>query len=220
LNIQKRAIIFANGVLKIPKKIQNTIADDNLIITADGGTRHCIALGITPHVVIGDFDSLSNEDIQKLEKSGTQLVRYPSIKDETDLELALQYALSREVEEMIIYGGLGDRMDMSIANLLLMTLHEYKNVRIRFLDGNQEITLVRGGSKFNINGQPDDTVSLIPIGGSASGVTTKGLEYPLENGNLDSGSPRGVSNVMLTDQASVSVEYGMLLCIFIRNTPL
>jgi thiamine pyrophosphokinase len=212
-----RVIIFANGELSDSQAARAVIQATDTIIAADGGARHCQALDLRPHVIIGDFDSLSPADLETLEATGTRLIRYPARKDQTDLELALDFALAEGVEDILILGALGGRWDQTLANLLLLALPALASARIRLLDGSQEIGLLRGSGELTLTGNVSDTVSLIPIGGDARGITTSGLEYPLHGETLIFGSTRGVSNVMMAGQATISLTEGLLVCILIRQ---
>ena len=212
-----RAVIFANGTLNDPHQTLAAIQPGDTLIAADGGARHCRRLGLTPGMVIGDFDSLSEDELAQLEEAGTQVVRYPARKDFTDLELALQHAVWLGADEILVFGALGARWDQTLANLLLPAAPGLEHVRIRLLDGPQEIALLREGEALTINGQAGDTVSLVPLGGHAQGITTTGLEYPLADGTLYFGATRGISNVMLGEQATVRLEDGLLLCTIIHK---
>ncbi|MBU1660849.1 MAG: thiamine diphosphokinase, partial [Chloroflexi bacterium] len=209
-----RTLIFANGVLDhLPIEIQ----PDDFIIAADGGARHCLALGLIPAMVVGDFDSLTADELTSLEAAGAELIRHPARKDETDLELALLQAIELGASEVVILGALGARWDMTLANLLLLAHPNLRHPHIRVLAGHQEITLLRAGETVELRGQPGDTVSLIPLRGDARGITTEGLEYPLDRGGLKFGATRGISNVLLRQRASVTLEDGLLLCVVIHR---
>jgi thiamine pyrophosphokinase len=212
-----RAVIFANGILNDPHQVLAALQEGDILIAADGGARHCRALGLTPAVVIGDFDSLSADELAQLEMDGAQVVRYPARKDFTDLELALQHSVSLGADEILVFGALGARWDQTLANLLLPAAPGLERVCIRLLDGPQEIALLRAGEVHALSGQAGDIVSLVPLGGHAQGITTTGLEYPLTDGTLYFGATRGISNVMLGQQATVRLEDGMLLCTIIHK---
>jgi len=211
-----RALIIANGPLTQEPKLSS----DDLLIAADGGARHCLELGLSPQVVIGDMDSLTAEELGTLESGGSQIIRHPAHKDFTDLELALSYAVERGADPILVYGALGARWDQTLANLLLPAAVEFTAARIRLIDGAQEIQLLRGGESLEITGSPGDTVSLVPVAGDASGITTEGLEYRLLDGNLVFGSTRGISNVLIAGRATVSLREGLLVCILIRMNEL
>jgi thiamine pyrophosphokinase len=210
----KRAFIFANGKVDEPPAILNSIKPDDLIIAADGGTHHCQALQITPHIIIGDFDSIPDEIVSAYEQASVKTIQYSRQKDETDLELAIQLALKQNADEVYIIGALGARWDMTLANILLMAYPGFATLRIHLLDGRQVFLLLRGKEQVRITSQAGELISLIPLAGDAHGVTTHGLEYPLKDESLIFGSPRGMSNVFLRDQAQIELKDGLLLCIY------
>lgn len=208
-----RTIIIANGKLDcVPEILQ-----DDYLIAADGGAHHCLELGLAPQIVIGDMDSLSEQDIQRLKSAGSQFVIYPSRKDNTDLELAISYAQRQGSNEIWIYAALGYRWDQTLANLLILAAQKFSGLCIKLIDGNQEIQLIRAGRQLKLNGVPGDTVSLIPISGDCLGITTQGLEYPLQDGNLAFGYTRGVSNKMTSEKATISLQKGLLICVLIHK---
>ena len=204
-----RTIIFANGTLANPPKFY----PEDTYIAADGGATHCLALNLKPDVVIGDMDSLNKEDYQKLKSMGSKFINHPSQKDFTDLELALAYARDQGTDDILILAALGARWDQTLANLLLPGNKEFANMRVRLIDGTQEIEMLHPGKTFELNGHPGDILSLIPIAGDAHGITTYGLEYPLNSESLLFGSTRGISNVILECPVTMSFQQGLLMCI-------
>jgi thiamine pyrophosphokinase len=211
-----RAIIFANGKLGDPQSTRKLLQPDTLVVAADGGTRHALAAGVTPDVVIGDLDSLAPDDRAHLEAAGMSIIPFSPRKDETDLELALLHATRAGATEIVVLAALGGRLDQTIANVLLLALPELAGIDARIVAGAQEAFIIQG--EATIAGQPGDTVSLIPLGGDAEGVTTEGLEWPLKEDDLRFGPARGVSNVLTEEQARVHVERGMLLCVVIHES--
>jgi thiamine pyrophosphokinase len=211
-----KAVVFANGVLSDPQKSLSFISPGDILIAADGGAHHCLSLGLTPDAVIGDFDSLEQGQLSELEARGTKIIRHPSRKDYTDLELALLHARDMGVSQILVMAALGKRWDQTLANLLLPASESFVNVDIRLLDGPQEILLVRAGQKIKIQGQPGDTLSLIPLYGDAHGITTQGLEYPLMEGTLHFGSTRGISNMLTENMAEISLREGLLVGVLIH----
>jgi thiamine pyrophosphokinase len=114
-----------------------------------------------------------------------------------------------------VFGALGARWDMSIANILLLTLPEFSGVK--FIEGNQEITLLRGSDKQIFHGKKGDTLSLTALDNEVKGITLSGLEYPLKDGILRLGSTRGISNVFIENSATVFLKHGLLLCVHMRK---
>lgn len=212
-----RAAIFANGSFPYPDLDRTKLVEDDWIIAADGGAQHCLALGITPDVLIGDFDSLNPQQRNTLEQAGAKVIPHPAQKDETDLELAMRYAIDAGAAEILIFGGMGERWDQSLANLLLPALPVMNKARVWLTSGPQTATIIQAGETRALRGRPGDTVSLIPLAGDALGVSTEGLEYPLRDESLIFGSTRGVSNVFLREDATVLLREGLLACIVIHN---
>ena len=213
----QRAIIFANGEITPPYPSRADFQPDDWFIAADGGAIHFARLGITPHTLVGDFDSLTSVEVDRMAHQGVQIIRHPAHKDETDLELALLHAVKRDVRQIIVYGALGARWDMTIANLMLLAHPALQHTQLSLIDGNQQISLLRGGQTLQLQSKRGDTVSFIPLSPEARGITTSGLEYPLHNGILTQGSPRGVSNVVIDEPCQVVMEEGMLVVVHIRQ---
>ncbi len=210
---QTRTIIFANGVLTDPAAARAAIRPGDRLLAADGGLHHLRRLGLAPDVLIGDLDSVEPSEVEDLRRAGGRVERFPVRKDKTDLELAVRLARAEGAGDILIFGALGGRWDQTLANLLLLAHEDFRSVRIRLVDGAQQIYLIQATAA--IEGRPGDTVSLISLQGDARGVTTDGLEYPLRDGQLPFGSTLGISNVLLGEQASVSVQDGLVVCIVI-----
>ncbi len=207
-------IILANGQLSEPDVIRRHLADLDTgpVIAADGGSVHAEALGLALDAVIGDMDSIPGSLREKLEAQGTTFNQSPSHKDETDLELALLYAIDQGAQSIVILGALGGRLDMSIANIMLLTHPRLITVHIELWVGNQTVWLIRPPGQ-ELTGEPGDTLSLIPLGGDAQGVSTHRLAYPLVDETLVFGPARGVSNVFEGHTARVDLRKGLLLAV-------
>jgi thiamine pyrophosphokinase len=210
-----RAIIFANGDAPDRKTIERWITATDRIIAADGGTRHAMSVGITPHVVIGDLDSLVEADRAELEHAGVPFIVYPTHKDHTDLELAIQYALEEGATEIVLFSALGGRWDQSLANLMLLSLRELAQVRTRIIDRTVSIEAIR--DRATITGGVGDTLSLIALQGDAHGVTIEGCEYPLNDATLPFGTTLGISNVLIQTNVKITVKQGEILAIHTRR---
>jgi thiamine pyrophosphokinase len=212
---EKRAMIFANGLIPDLEAARDLLQPDDLLIAADGGARHATALGCTPRVVIGDLDSLSPVEVEQLAQAGARILQYPVDKNETDLELAILYACEQGCSRLRILGALGGRLDQTLANLFLLALPNLDSLDARLDDGTEEGFLIRGSAA--IAGRPGDIVSLLPLGGAAHGVTTHGLRYPLLGETLFPERSRGVSNEMIETEAGVRLDRGILICIHTRK---
>jgi thiamine pyrophosphokinase len=189
------------------------VEEGDWIVGADGGAAQALAWGLIPQLVIGDMDSLTNQDRVALTSQGCEFVVHPRAKDETDLELALTYVGRQGVREIVILGALGGRLDHTLANVLLLTLPQLDGTSVRIVNDGEEALLVRSGETATFEGEIGDLVSLLPLGGDVHGVTTSGLAWALQGDTLRFGFSRGVSNEMMASVARVEVERGYLLVV-------
>ncbi len=211
---QTRALVFANGDLHDGPAVQQALQQGAgaLVIAADGGARLALACGLTPHLVVGDMDSLSEEELADLRARGVAIQRVAAEKDETDLELALLAAAERGATWVRVLGAAGGRLDQTLANVLLLTLDALAGRDVRLVAGRQTLWLI-GPGDHALDGAPDDTISLIPLGGDARGVRTEGLRYPLRGETLRFGPARGVSNIIAEAGARVALDEGTLVVV-------
>ena len=207
-----KALILVNGELYEPDVLRSRIRAEifDLVLGADAGARYADILNVTLDTIIGDMDSLS--DLEEQGIGNTEFVSYPAEKDETDLELALLYAEEHGADQIVIVGAMGGRMDMTIANILLITRTNLSSCRIEVWQGEQTGWTIKPPGE-DISGHPGDTVSLIALGGAASGITTKGLKYSLKDEDLTFGSARGISNLLEVPSAHVKLSEGFLLAV-------
>jgi thiamine pyrophosphokinase len=210
-----RALIFVNGDIPDLEALRDFLLPDDIVFAADGGLRHLNALGILPQWLIGDQDSVSEGDVQHLMTSGVKISRFPAEKDETDLELALSAVLDAGYDCIRIVAGLGGRLDQTLANISLLGDERLVDLDVRLDDGTEEVLLIH--KDVHIIGQPGDVVSLIPWQGPVKGVVTQQLQYPLNDETLYPAKTRGISNIMVTKTANISIKQGLLLCVHSRR---
>jgi thiamine pyrophosphokinase len=210
-----RAVIFANGELEQPERLRALLRPDDYFISADGGLRHLRALDLRPQLLIGDLDSVSQPDVEWLAGGATEIRKFPAEKDFTDLELALRAAREHGAERILLAAALGGRLDQTLANIALLRLPELSGMDVSLDDGLTEVRLIT--ANLTISGHTGDIISLIPMGSVVKGVRTHALQYPLNAETLSPGETRGISNVMLSDQAAVEIESGELLCVHLRQ---
>lgn len=209
--MQDRAVLFINGEVTDYGFLAGLLHEDDFLVAVDGGLRHLQVINRQPHLLIGDLDSVNPDQLQVLSGEGVEIQRFPMEKDETDLELALLETARRGYKTILLVGALGGRLDQMLANLYLLMLPELHGLKVRIIDRGQEIFLIRHNAQ--ITGQAGDLVSLLPLRGSAEGISTTGLEYPLSNETLLQEHSRGVSNRMVEPHALITLTKGSLLCI-------
>ena len=200
-----RIIIFANGSLPNLEKARALLRPDDFILCADGGARHALALGLTPNLIIGDMDSLPST----LNLQPETFIRFPTDKNETDLELAINHALTLNPDQILILAALGGRMDQTLANIALLSNLQLATCNIILTDGVEEIFFCRDHAQ--VIGRSGDIVSLIPWQGEVTGVFTENLKWHLDHETLYPDKTRGISNEMTADIATVSIKSGLLL---------
>ena len=198
-----RCVIFcAGGFEKLARPIQK----DDYILAADGGLAHLQKLGIEPNGILGDFDSLGYVP------QNSQV--FPVEKDDTDSMLAVRKGLELGYKEFILYGALdGPRLDHTIANLQTLLFLESQGAKGTLVGLRYLITTVKNGV-LKLPLAQEGIVSVFCLGEKARGVTIRGLKYGLENGQLDSSFPLGVSNHFVGKESSVAVEEGTLIVMY------
>jgi thiamine pyrophosphokinase len=208
-----RAVVFVNGVVADYGSLARRLRPDDYLIGADGGTRHLLALGLTPHAVVGDLDSLDANTVAALERMEVEIDRFPVAKDQTDLELAIERGLAAGAGEILLLGALGGRLDQTLANLLILAQRLWP-VPLRLAEGDEVAQVLRGGEQIVLEAPVGSTVSAIPLSPLVKGITYTGLEYPLQDATLALGSTRGVSNVMAATPATLTIREGVLLVVY------
>jgi thiamine pyrophosphokinase len=205
------AVVITGGD-PVPNVALSGLLPVDFVVAADSGLDHALRLELTPDLVVGDFDSVSESAMSRFQGP---VERHPVAKDATDLELALRKAVERRPDRIVVLGGHGGRLDHFLANaLVLITVPD--SIAVEWRAGPAIIHVVRHA--VDLKGRIGDMVSLVPVGGDAVGVRTEGLRWPLADATLASGSTLGVSNTFAATQARVEVSEGTLLVIIPGGT--
>ena len=204
-----KCIIFCAG--EFHGLIEPICAED-YIIAADGGLHHTEHLSITPHLILGDFDSLDH--------TPENAVVFPVEKDDTDAMLAVKAGLEKGYRQFVFYGALeGPRLDHTMANLQTLS-YLNKHGATGFLVGKTQIATAILSSALTFPATAKGIISLFATDGDAQGVSITGLKYPLENATLTPNFPLGVSNHFTDAKAEISVKNGTLLILYSRENGL
>ncbi|MEK4249941.1 thiamine diphosphokinase [Paenibacillus sp. FSL W7-1287] len=188
------------------------IKEANYVIGADRGAQFLIEHGIVPNISLGDFDSVSSEQVTTIQRNSKQFIGFDAIdKDYTDSQLAYMHALEQKPNKIIFVGALGSRYDHSLASIQLLELSLKYNIPSMIIDQHNTIQLMNDTLNVSRNGYR--YVSLIPYSEEVTGITLHGFKYPLTDATLTKGHSIGISNELLTDQATVSIKSGKLLVI-------
>ncbi|MCK9408401.1 MAG: thiamine diphosphokinase [Bacteriovoracaceae bacterium] len=206
---QKHALVICNGEMPSLKLIAPLLKTKPFIICADGGANKARPFGITPHVIIGDLDSITQKTRHYF--SSVPIVHNPN-QYNTDLEKALDHLLENGITSATVIGATGDRPDHTISNFSIL-LKYHRKLTLRFFDERCTVEVVRKSIRFRtVLGQQ---ISLVPMGKS-SGITTSGLKYPLKKESLELGVREGLSNEATGSSVSVNVLRGALLLFIIH----
>jgi len=187
------------------------------IICVDGATSFARELGIVPDWVVGDLDSIDDDDQKYMEEQGAKFSIYPSQKDPTDTQISLQLAEQLGASKITIWGGTGSRLDHTLSNLYSAANLVKKGKTVQFDSPILSIYLVKDVLK--LSGEIGKTVSVLALGDGASGVSLKGFQYPLDNAEIDSMWQYGISNVIISSPQVVSVASGILAVFYFRELP-
>ena len=204
-------LIMASGEYGAPDWYRGRVRLFDRVIAANGGAARALWLGVVPTWVVGDMDSLSQADREKLDGAGAVFYTYPPEKDDTDTQLALGLAQKEGADEIVVWGGAGDRIDHTLSNLFSAAGFVEQGIAIRF--EHPRVTVYLVCDRLVVPGRVGDTVSLIALGNGAAGVSLDGFRYPLREAVLDYRRPYTVSNVIVEPDPSVRVTSGVLAVI-------
>jgi thiamine pyrophosphokinase len=212
-----RIVVVASGAMASGDEAWLEGAD--AVIAADGGAAALDRLGRRPDRLVGDLDSAPSELVERLEAAGTRIDRHPIDKDASDTELAVRAAIDDGADRVDLLGAAGgERLDHELANLLLLADPAFAGFELRAIVGSTTVRAVRGGERLALGGGVGGLVTLLPIAGDADGVTTTGLRWPLETSTLHMGRSRGLSNVVVGPDPSVTLIDGVLLVVETAST--
>lgn len=206
-----RVVLLAGGAPEPPAFVRSVARAEDLIIAADAGARMAVGAGLVPHLVVGDFDSLTPEEVADLsERTSTR--RHPRAKDASDLELALDCALEASPSSIVVLGALGGRLDHTLVNIGLLHRAQAAGVPARILGVGRGVLLISARAEMHL---PLGTVlSLLPLTPRVDGVVLRGLRYRLDGGTLCWGTSRGLSNEVVEAPVWVEVGDGTLLALW------
>lgn len=177
------------------------------IIAADGGYSYLREAGITPHVVIGDMDSVSEMPVHE------QVIRLPREKDDTDMMAAIKLAIEKGCNSFHIYGGTGGRMDHTIANIQSVAYITKTGAEGYLYDKDMVLTAVADGS-LEFEAGCEGMLSVFSLSDAAEGVTLTGLKYLLNDAQVTNSFPVGISNEFIGVKSRITVKKGMLLVLY------
>ena len=205
-----KAVILAGGDIIVTDALRNFCRDAELVVAADSGLRHAAALGVSPDIIVGDFDSVTEEVLARY--PNLPRVAHPPEKGLLDLELALSHARERGATRYLIVGGLGDRFDQSLAAVFIAARWKREGHNVSFQSGDRAVYLLAGEDEVRLELAPKQRFSLLSLS-ETSTVSLGNAKYPLERYALPFGVGRGVSNEVERSPLRVETHRGLVALI-------
>lgn len=192
-----------------------TVANDDYVIAVDGGLSYCSILNVEPDLILGDFDSVSEQEklaVEQLKRTVPEKIcQLPVCKDDTDMLAAIKKGLELGYTDFRIYAATGGRFDHTLANIQCL-LYLKNHGAVGYLVDGTGMVLVLQNESVRFRKELEGTMSLFALTGEAKGVNIRGMKYPLENAVITNDFPIGISNEFIGEAAEVSVEDGELVC--------
>ncbi|MDK2886674.1 MAG: thiamine pyrophosphokinae [Thermosipho sp. (in: thermotogales)] len=182
------------------------------IIAVDGGANILFKNHILPNSIIGDLDSVEKNTLEYFRKNGVEILKFPSEKDETDCELAIRYAISKNASEIEILNFFGERLDMILALFGLMKKYKMKIVA---KSEKVEIGIIRNTLEMETN--VNELWSFIAL--CDAKISLHGFKYKF-NGNMEFSNPIGVSNITISSKIKIEVIEGEVIYFRWKKNPL
>ncbi len=213
------ALIVAGGMVSDELLVQEAKHAD-CIIAADRGLEALERVERYPHIIVGDFDSASEETIAHLEQyaaQGVRVVRLIPEKDDTDTEAALQLAFAHSTGDIVILGGTGSRLDHVLGNISILGQGLERGRRVFLEDTHNRIRIINSNITLHRKNLYGPYISLFPYGDRAMGVTLQGFKYPLEQATMEGFTSLGVSNELVDETGEIHIKQGALIVIEARD---
>lgn len=219
--MNKRFLIVTGGEIEdaFANAYRKLISYDVLLV-ADHGMDYCYRNQIIPNIIIGDFDSVSEEALAFFKKKDEiSFHQLNPVKDDTDTEFAIRYAIANGATEITLLGATGTRLDHVMGNITLLGIGLEEQVPITIVDPHNRIHMIDNSITIEKEKQFGRYISLLPFGGVAEGVTIIGAKYPLENYTIGGFNTLAISNEIVADAITIQVSKGFLVVVESRDTP-
>ncbi len=203
------ALILGNGSDIEKNRIENINID--FVICADGGLEKVYKLGLVPDLILGDFDSVDSSVLEYYKNLNIETVTFPSEKDYTDMELAVEHAVKKGFKDVILAGASGTRLDHTLANIQLLEKYHKEGINIVIIDNNNFISIISDNADIKVKYKKDYFVSLVPVTETLEGLTLENFKYPLSNVIVKRGTAFLISNEIIKDEGRIILKKGTAL---------
>lgn len=215
----KTAVIVSGGYAETAFCMEYIkVQKPDLVIAVDSGMRFFYEAGIKPDIIVGDFDSVDQEILHFFEKQeGIEWKRLIPEKDDTDTEAAIYQAVDRVCTQIHILGGTGSRLDHVLGNIELLGIGFKEQIKMYLVDSHNRIHMENQSFEIGRKEQYGKYVSLIPFTPEVTGLTLRGMKYPLTDFSLVCYNSLGISNEIIDEKAEISFKSGVLLVLETRD---
>ena len=211
-----KTLIITNGNIRDNKFLRQMVELHDYIICVDGAAKYLKTISHKPDLIVGDMDSILEDDLKWIESSKVPIDVYETRKDYTDTEIAIDAAIEKKSSSIMILGAIGSRIDHSLSNLFLLKKISEAGLEGLIADGDYEVSLIQ--KSLRLNWSKGEVVSFIPASELPVRLTLEGFEYPLTDKTIRQGTSLCVSNVVARDYPNVIIESGSLIAV--RNKDL
>ncbi len=210
------AIVGGGPLANIPT-LKSYVSEIDIWIGADEGASYIVNEDLPLHTAIGDFDSVTEDELQQLSVKAGDIKVFPKEKDETDLELAIRHAIKLRPSIILFFGVTGGRIDHTLINIQLLYSLIKKGVRTKIIDTLNVIELYEPGDYKVNHSSTYPYISFIPMSETVKGISLRGFYYPLEDKTVQWGETLCLSNKLLLENGNFSFDDGILILIKSRD---
>ena len=207
-----RAIIISGGKAPSKELLLSYIKEDDMLIGVDKGCNTFYEYNITPHLILGDFDSAKKEYIEEFIKRGVKSEKHNPEKDYTDTHLGYIKAKENGADEIIMFGVTGTRLDHTLANLGILFMALKDKIKLEIIDDNNRIFLI--DKKTTFKGQEGQIISFHALSNVVKNINIMGAKYSLKNYDMTLLEPRAICNEFLDKDITISFDEGIIMVIF------
>ena len=219
--MSKNCYIFTGGKVYADSlsELGIRLCEDDLVIAADSGYLSARRLGVMPHLLLGDLDSLDKSLVSEDELTALEKIIVSPIKDDTDTQLAVDTAIERGADNIVLVGGLGGRLDHTLSSVFLLEYIRKKGVKPMMTDGRNRVRIMcADGETFTERAEKGyKYLSLISLTDKCEGVSISGVYYPLDNVELTRSYSYAVSNEITAEYGEITLTRGVMLVIESRD---
>jgi len=208
--------ILAGGPVEYCADFSRYENEEVVWAAVDRGVYRLLKIGITPTVAFGDYDSVTEDELAWMRQQTNELHIFPREKDQTDLEIAISWALEQKPKLIRIFGATGGRLDHGLANIQMLLKGLAAEIEMCIVDNKNEITVKKVGTHIIEENENFPYVSFVPVTETVEGITLRGFKYSLTNKTIEWGSTLCISNELIVEKGNFSFTSGILM--MIRST--